>query len=101
MRANKAWSWTKKCEAVFEAAKAALMDKKVLTHFDPALPIQLAYDASPYGLGAVVSHITPSGKKPIAFASRTLNGDVRKYPQIEKEALAIIFGIKEFHSYLS
>ena len=37
---------------------------------------------------------------PVAYASRTLTVAEKKYSQLEKEGLAIIFGTKEFHNYL-
>lgn len=98
---TKTWEWTNRCETAFREAKMALSNSDALMHFDPTLPIQLACDASPYGVGAVVSHILPSGEeRPIAFASRTLSQAESRYAQIEREALAIVFGVKRFHQYL-
>lgn len=61
----------------------------------------LATDASPYGVGAVLSHVFPDGsERPIQYASQTLNETQRKYKQVDREAYAIIFGIRRFHQYL-
>ena len=73
----------------------------MLTHFDCNLPVLLACDTSSIGLGAVLSHRMPDGAiKPIAFASRTLSQTEKRYSQLDKEALAIIFAIKKFHLFL-
>lgn len=99
MQADTKWNWSPNCEEAFKASKQWLLNSKCLAHYDPGKPLRLACDASPYGMGAVISHILLSGEEqPIAFTSRTLTPTERNYAQIEKEALGIIFGVKKFHS---
>ena len=46
-------------------------------------------------------HVYPNGtRRPIAYASQTLNEHEKRYDQIDKEALTIMFGLKRFHVYL-
>ena len=39
-------------------------------------------------------------ERPIAYVSRTLNAAEKNYSQVEKEGLAIVFGVKKFHNYI-
>ena len=85
----------------FEESKKMLQSSKVLVHYDPGLPLVVSCDASPYGVGAVLSHTMPGGEeKPVAFASRSLTAAEKKYAQIEREGLAVVFGVTHFHKYL-
>ena len=78
-----------------------ITSEQVLTHYDPSLPLRLVCDASPVGIGAVLSHVMNDGtERPIAFASRTLTKTEQGYAQIDKEGLAMIWGVKKFHVYL-
>ena len=95
------WSWTADCAQAFDATKRLLTSSKVLVHFNPKWPITLACDASCYGVGAVISHVLPDGsERPFAYSSRTLTQSEKNYAQIEREAVAIMHGIKKFHQYL-
>ncbi len=95
------WVWSKACQEAFEKLKARLASPDVLAHYDMNLPLRLDCDASGYGLGAVLSHTFSDGtERPIAYASRTLSAAEKNYAQIEKEGLALIFGIKKFHKYI-
>ena len=42
----------------------------------------------------------PEGRKPIAYASRTLNDQERKYSAYELEALAVLFAVEKFRMYV-
>lgn len=101
LKNNVHWSWSKSCQCSFKQIKDILKSPLVLTHFDPKRPIELMVDASSVGLGAIISHRYEDGsKKPIAFASRLLHSNELSYSQIEKEAAAIIFGVRKFFQYL-
>ena len=101
LQKQKKWTWGNSQEKAFETVKHLLKSSRVLVHFDDKLPIILSCDASPYGVGAVLSHRMANGdERPICFASRTLTAAECKYSQLDKEALAIVFGVKKHHQYL-
>ena len=61
----------------------------------------LASDASPYEVCAVLSHQIPDETdQPAAYASRSLSSIERRYSQLDKEALLIIFGVTKFRQNL-
>ncbi|XP_062713761.1 uncharacterized protein K02A2.6-like [Aedes albopictus] len=93
--------WSKECEKSFLYVKKEMQSDRFLVHYDPSLPVVLATDASPYGIGAVLSHQYPDGtERPLQYASQTLTRTQQKYSQIDKEAYSIIFGVRKFHQYL-
>ena len=101
LQSGTSWKWSSEEERAFENSKKLLVSSQVLAHFDSELPLVLACDASPYGLGAVLAHKYPDGSEhPIGYASRSLSSAERNYSQLEREGLACVFGVKRFHSYL-
>ena len=101
LQKNKRWHWSKQCDEALAKAKQLLSEAPVLAHFDPKLPLCLAGDASAYGIGAVISHKYPNGEeRPIAYASCTLSSSKKNYAQLEREALSLVFGVKNFHQFM-
>ncbi len=94
------WKFGKIEKKAFNELKNLIASSAVLVQYNPDLPLKIDTDASKGGIGAVISHITEDGERPIEFASRSLTKAERKYSQIEKEALAIIWGVKKFHRYI-
>ena len=95
------WNWTSTQQTTFEKAKSLLQSSSLLVHYDPTKQLILACDASPYGVGAVLSQCQDDGsEKPVSFASRSLSAAEKNYSQLEKEGLAVVFGVKRFHQYL-
>ncbi|XP_075730815.1 uncharacterized protein LOC142774303 [Rhipicephalus microplus] len=84
---GKKWEWRHEQQDAFNACKRLVTSAPVLVHFNPATPVCISCDASPYGIGAVLEHKdADGGKHPIAFASRSLSKAVQNYSQLDKEA---------------
>lgn len=95
------FDWTKQCQQSFDSIKAILADSPVLLHYDATKPAVVECDASPYGLGACLLQPGPKGQlQPVYYVSRSLTAPEKNYSQIDKEALAIVFGVKRLHQYL-
>lgn len=71
-----------------------------LGFFDPKDETNLYADASPVGLGAVLIQVKNDQPRIISFASKSLTETERKYPQTQREALALVWAIERFYFYL-
>ena len=101
LRHGVVWKWDFNEQAAFNTVKNMIINSPILTKFDKNKEIYLECDASPCGVGAVISHKINGFLHPIAFASRTLSAAQRNYSQIDKEMLAITFGLNKFYYYLA
>ncbi|XP_022833967.1 uncharacterized protein K02A2.6-like [Spodoptera litura] len=99
---KKPWHWGQVEQKTFDRAKDLLASDLTLVGYEVDRELLLICDSSDYGLGAVIVHVMDDGcEKPIMMASRTLQPHERRYGQIDKEALAIMFGLRKFHEFLS
>jgi len=55
------WNWQQAQETAFQQVKELLHSATLLVHFDPDKDVVLSCDASPYGVGAVLSHCMEDG----------------------------------------
>ena len=95
------WIWGPEQNKAFQEAKTLLTSPRLLVHFNPERELLLTCDASPYGVGEVLFHRMEDGtERPVAFASRFLAPAEKKYSQLDKEGLAVVYGVKKFHQYL-
>lgn len=89
------WLWTENHDQALTDVKHAITKAPILRYFDDDIDVVLQCDASQIGLGAVILQ----NQQPIGYASRTLTDTERRYAQIEKELLAIQFGLQHFDHY--
>ena len=87
------FKWEDVHQAALEWLKCSLTSE---TYFDPSKESILLVDASPVGLGVL---LTQDGRV-ISYASKALSSVERHNSQIEREALAITWGCHHFRMYL-
>lgn len=90
------FKWEDRHELELNTLKALITKSPTLRIFDPKLPITIQCDASSEGLGCC---LLQQGH-PVAFASRCLTNTEKRWAQIEKELLAIVFACEKFHYFI-
>jgi hypothetical protein len=95
LKERHAWLWTPEHEAMMNKIRAAETWTTALRIYQPGKPVELYVDASSTGLGAVLLQ----EKEPVYFASRSLTPAEEKYPQIEKELLALVWAFERLDLY--
>ena len=98
---RKAWAWGPAQEIAFKNVKEELTKPTVLALYDPNSKTKIRADASAYGLGAVLLQYQEGEDwKPIAYASKSMTETKKRYSQIEKEALALVWACEKFADYV-
>ena len=92
--------WTEACDQAFRTLKRRLTSAPVIQLPDVEAPFILRTDASDCGLGAVLLQEKQGELHPVSYASRKLLAAEVNYATVEKECLAVIWGVKKFEPYL-
>lgn len=73
----------------------------MLLHLNATAPLVVSCDGSSVGVGAVLTHCDRKGnEQPAAYVSRTPSIGESNWTQIDREAFAVIFGMRYFRQYL-
>jgi len=100
-KAHARFTWGDAEQKAFDTLRTALVSKPVLAFPDQDKPYTLTTDASNVGIAAVLSQPDEHGNlRPVAYASKKLTDAERNYHSTEKEALAIVWALRAFRTYL-
>ncbi|CAF2999137.1 unnamed protein product [Rotaria sp. Silwood2] len=95
------FKWDASQREAFDQLKTAITSEPLfLTYPDPNAPLILSTDASDYCIGGVLYQEINGERKNIYFYSQMLPKLQRKWPTIEKEALAIYYCVTRMKLYL-
>ena len=100
---NKKLVWTKDMEEAFEGLRERISREVTLSYpdySDGAEMLELFVDASGVGAGGCLVQMQGGEYKTIAYSSMTFTPAQCNYSTIERELLAIRWGIKTFRSFL-
>ena len=72
--------WGAQQKNSFQTSKKLHPLSQLLVDFNPELELVLTYEASAYGIGAVLAHIMPGEtEKPVSYVSCTLTKAEKNY----------------------
>ena len=93
--------WTPECEEAFLDLKRRLCSAPILAYPDFNQPFHLYTDASQSALGYILGQCINGKECVIAYGGRELNNAEKNYSTTEREALAVVDGVKRYQPYLA
>lgn len=102
LKKNVPFKWTEPELQAFASLKKKLVERPILSLYDPKLDTELHTDASALGVGGILLQWQQSPRvlKPVAYFSRQTAPEERHLHSYELETLAIVCSLKKFRVYL-
>ena len=93
--------WSPECQSAFQTLKERLRSPPILSYPDFTLPFHLFTDASQTAVGYVLGQVVNGKEHVIAYGGSELSCAETRYSTTERDALAVVDGIKRYQPYLS
>ena len=94
------WDWGPTEDEAWNSLKNGLINAPILAYPDPNEKFILDTDASGFGIGAVLSQIQDGKERVIAYGSRTMTKEERRYCVTRQELLAVVHFVKTYRHFL-
>ena len=102
LRKDVDYQWTSDCDKAFNVLKQKLISAPILAFADMQKPFFLSVDASGSAIGYILGqHDSENREVAVSYGGRALRGTELKWNVCERECLALVEAIKQFHPYLS
>ncbi len=94
------WKWGADQDCTFQELKRCMAEDVILAIPNETDPFMVEADASEGAVGAILSQKQNRKWRPVAFMSKSLSATDRNYEIYDKELLAIMLALSEWHHYL-
>ena len=95
------FKWDIDQQQSFESLKELLTNAETMAYYNPKAETKIIVDASPTGLGAILTQKQQNGDwRPVSYGSRALTDVESRYSQTEREALAVLWACLHYHYYI-
>jgi len=99
LKKNEKFQWTPECEDSFLRLKEYLSQPPVLNRLEKGRPLQLYITVIEHAISSVLVQDREDKQCPVYFVSRLLHGAEKRYPTLEKVALAIVISARKLRHY--
>jgi hypothetical protein len=101
LRKGVKWNWGEKQQKAFDELKERFTSAPILVMPDSEKKHKIEVDASDYATGGVLSQEMEDGLwHPVAYYSKSMNDAEHNYEIYDKELLAVIRALEEWHHYI-